>query len=51
MVGPSNRHNDLRTNLMTGLGSRLRGGPCKPFGSDAKIVSPTGRTRYPDLTV
>lgn len=45
-------HNHIISNLLTGLGVRLRGKPCKPFGSDTRvhILSNTLFT-YPDITV
>jgi Uma2 family endonuclease len=37
-------------NLVGALGNRLRGKPCRPFGSDMKIEV-MGRIRYPDAHV
>jgi Uma2 family endonuclease len=54
MAGASNAHNQIATSILVALGSRLRGGPCRPFNSDTKV-----RIRlpsqvcfyYPDVTV
>lgn len=32
------------------LATRLRGGPCRPFGSDLKVQA-AGAIRYPDAVV
>ncbi|MGE0489803.1 MAG: Uma2 family endonuclease [Vulcanimicrobiota bacterium] len=54
MAGGSNAHNQLATNAIVALGSRLRGGPCRVFNSDTKIrIQLAGEVRfyYPDLSV
>jgi Uma2 family endonuclease len=52
MSGAKMVHNHITSNLLTGLGTRLKGKPCKPFGSDTRvhILSNTLFT-YPDITV
>lgn len=50
----SNRHNQVATNLLGVLGSRLRGKPCRPFNSDTKVrIELANHTRfyYPDAMV
>ena len=37
MAGASEAHNRIATNLIVGLGNRLRGKSCEPFGSDMKV--------------
>jgi Uma2 family endonuclease len=52
--GHSNRHNQIATNLLGALGSRLRGKPCRPFNSDTKVrIELANHTRfyYPDAMV
>jgi len=50
MTGVSAAHAALQVNLITSLRTRLRGSPCRPFGSDLKIEV-AGRIRYPDAFV
>ena len=50
MVGVTNAHSIIQSNLIVALGSRLRGTPCQAHGSDFKI-SVAGRIRYPDAMV
>lgn len=47
MAGGTAGHADIQRNLALALGSRLRGKPCKFYGSDLKIEV-AGRIRYPD---
>ncbi len=51
MAGGTAAHNAIAVNVIVALRNRLRGGPCKPFGSDMKVVIPAGNVRYPDVTV
>jgi Uma2 family endonuclease len=51
MAGASKRHNSIAGNVLAALHGKLRGKPCRPFGSDTKLISPTGRARYPDVQV
>lgn len=52
MAGASNVHNRIATDVLVALGSRLRGGPCRPFNSDTKVrirrESSPVRFYYPD---
>ena len=47
MSGGTVAHARIQANLALALGTRLRGKPCKFFGSDLKIEV-AGRIRYPD---
>lgn len=50
MTGGSFAHAAIQMNLSIALGTRLRGKPCRPVGSDLKIQV-AGRIRYPDAFV
>jgi Uma2 family endonuclease len=50
MAGGTGRHALIASRLIAAMTSRLRGGPCAPYGSDLKVR--TARSvRYPDVTV
>ncbi len=54
MAGASNSHNQIATNVLVALGSRLRGSSCRPFNSDTKVrIQLPFQTRfyYPDALV
>lgn len=54
MVGARNVHNLISTNVIVSLGSRLRGGRCRPYNSDTKIrvrLPNQIRFYYPDVSV
>jgi Uma2 family endonuclease len=54
MAGARNMHNLIASNSLVSLGSRLRGGPCRPYNSDTKIRIRSGRRfrfYYPDVSV
>jgi Uma2 family endonuclease len=51
MAGGTYNHGFISMNIGAALKPRLRGGPCAPLTSDVRVVSPTGNTRYPDITV
>lgn len=54
MAGASNRHNQIATNVLVELGSRLRGRRCRPFNSDTKLrvrLSYQQIFYYPDAMV
>jgi len=52
MAGASVPHNDISSNLMTEIGSRLKGGPCRISASDQRVkVKRTGLYTYPDLVI
>lgn len=50
MAGGTAAHAAIQRNLIIALGSRLRGKPCQPYGSDLKIEV-AGRIRYPEAFV
>ena len=50
MAGGTNAHAIIQGNIIIALGTRLRGGPCRPYGSDFK-VEVDGSIRYPDAFV
>ncbi len=52
MSGASIPHNIISRNLMLGLGNKLKGKGCMPFGSDLRIHIPTNSLyTYPDLSI
>jgi Uma2 family endonuclease len=54
MAGGTNDHAAIAMNAGISLGGQLRGKPCRPFGSDAKVrIELQHQTRfyYPDLQV
>lgn len=54
MAGGTNDHAAVAANALVALGSRLRGKPCRPFGSDTKVrIELPEHTRfyYPDVQV
>jgi len=50
MAGGTAAHSAIQRNLLIALGTRLRGKPCQPHGSELKIEV-VGRIRYPDAFV
>jgi Uma2 family endonuclease len=50
MTGGTLGHAALQRNIVVALGNRLRGKPCLPFGSDAKLRM-AHTVRYPDAMV
>ncbi len=50
MTGGTAAHSVIQRNLLIALGTRLRGKPCQPHGSELKIQV-AGRIRYPDAFV
>lgn len=52
MSGAKMVHNHITSNLLTGLGTQLKGKPCKPFGSDTRVHIPLNTLfTYPDITM
>ncbi len=54
MAGAGYEHNTICMNIYIALGSRLRGKPCQPFGSDMKVRVETAAGvyhYYPDAMV
>ena len=50
MTGGTAAHSAIQVNLTSALRNRLRGGPCRPHGSELKLLV-AGRIRYPDAFV
>lgn len=52
MAGGTQAHALIAANIVSALRAALRGGPCRPSGSDLRLPIPaTGNSRYPDVTV
>jgi Uma2 family endonuclease len=50
MTGGSLDHSTIASNLWTALRDQLRGGSCRAFRGDAKVIA-NASIRYPDLSV
>jgi Uma2 family endonuclease len=48
MTGGTAGHSTIQGNLAIALGGRLRGKPCRFYGSDLKFQVAEGHVRYPD---
>ena len=48
MTGGTAGHADIQANLAAALRARLRGNPCRFYGSDLKFQVADGQVRYPD---
>lgn len=51
LAGGSNAHVTIAGNLILALRNRLRGGPCRPFGSDFMVELDPRNRFYPDVSV
>jgi Uma2 family endonuclease len=52
MAGASIPHNRIKDNTLIELGNRLKGGPCRTYSSDQRVlVEATGLYTYPDILV
>ena len=51
MAGGTAAHARVQTNLLSYLRSKLRGTPCRPYGSDMALLVGEHSVRYPDLAV
>jgi Uma2 family endonuclease len=51
MAGGLNRHGLIQGNLFGELYVALRGGACRPFGSDSRVRVSSQAYVYPDITV
>src|SRR4051812_31811999 len=52
MSGAKLAHNDICGNLYANLWNRLKGKPCKPYNSDARIhIEENSLFTYPDISV
>jgi Uma2 family endonuclease len=48
MTGGSAAHADIQANLITAFRNRMRGMPCRFYGSDLKVLVADNSSRYPD---
>jgi Uma2 family endonuclease len=52
MSGAKLNHNVISSNLIIALGAQLKGGSCRPFGSDMRVHIPSNTLfTYPDLSI
>jgi Uma2 family endonuclease len=52
MAGAGLMHNKIFSNLFIELGIRLKGNPCRPYGSDMRIHIPDNTLfTYPDISI
>ena len=51
MTGGTQAHWLVATNIVAALRPALRGSPCRPGGSDLRIVTGNGNVRYPDALI
>ncbi len=51
MTGGTQAHNLIMINVTSALRRALRGSPCRPGGSDLRIVTGNGNVRYPDALI
>lgn len=52
MSGASRMHNLIFTNLFIEVGVKLKGKPCRPFGSDMRVHIPENSLfTYPDISI
>lgn len=51
MAGASGRHDQIVVNLISGLRTRLRGGPCHVKSADQAARMNRGNIRFPDVTI
>ncbi len=50
MTGGTEAHAGIQRNILIALGTRLRGKPCRAYGSELKIIV-NGSVRYPDAFI
>ncbi len=52
MSGALMKYNKIFSNLFIALGTKLKGKPCQPFGSDMRIHIPSNTLfTYPDISI
>jgi Uma2 family endonuclease len=52
MSGASNSHNWIFTNLFVGMANKLKGSPCRPYGTDMRMHIPENTLfAYPDISI
>lgn len=52
MAGASDAHNEIFSNLFLHIASKLKGTPCRPYGSDKRLHIPENSLyTYPDISI
>lgn len=51
MTGATQRHDRVVVNAIVALGTKLRGGPCRPTTDDVAVVARNENVRRPDVSV
>lgn len=52
MAGASDEHNEVFSNLFFQIASKLKGKPCRPYGSDKRLHIPQNTLyTYPDISI
>ena len=51
MAGGTPEHNTIALNVAAALHSALTGSPCRAFGSDQRIATPSALYTYPDVSI
>ena len=51
MAGGTPEHNTIALNVAAAFHSALTGTPCRVFGSDQRIATPSGLYTYPDVSI
>lgn len=51
MAGGTPEHNTIALNVAAAFHSALTGSPCRAFGSDQRIATPSGLYTYPDVSI
>jgi Uma2 family endonuclease len=51
MAGATDEHNQIVANLMAIIRPTLRGGPCRVYASDMRLLTDYPGSRYPDMLV
>jgi Uma2 family endonuclease len=51
MAGGTPEHNTIALNVAAAFHGALTGSPCRAFGSDQRIATPSGLYTYPDVSI
>jgi Uma2 family endonuclease len=52
MSGAGDNHNDIFSNVFIEIGNKLKGKPCRPYGSDKRMTIPENTLfTYPDISI
>ena len=52
MSGAGDNHNEIFSNVFTEIGAKLKGKPCRPYGSDKRMNIPENTLfTYPDISI